>query len=386
MKKFYFAVTLVILTFSAFFIGYGMYLNSTSNSYIETMLATRAVSLSGIMVSYRDIYPELYLDNISMRTRNQADVITEIDGLIEELYVSNGQEIEYGQPLCKIVNKDVPLAIAKANTDVARAESAYLQLLNTVERNRRLASADAISMSELEASVSQMKAAKAELDVTQITKKQIEQQMSSQIVISPLSGAVIVLYQNSGNFIAKGTPIAMVADFSKMYFTVMVKDKDISNIVPIVGKFSLKRRSTVLSTVFSTMPIKSSFNEKTTFNVEISSILPPLSESVPVRSVTCEVDNRLGVMELGMYTDIVIRKNTMKRVLAIPSSVIFEKDGTKVYVCDANSRLAVRDIRIGIYDSEYVEVAEGLEEGDVVITSGVEGLDLGIKIEANVGE
>jgi len=386
MKQFYFLTTLVVLVISSTFIGYGMYLNSISDSYIETMLASRTVSLSGVKVSYRDMYPELYLDHINLRTRNQADVITEIDGLIEELYVTYGQYIERGQQICKIVNKEVPLAIAKANTDVARAESAYLQSLSNVERSRRLASADAISKSELEASVSQMNAARAELEVTQITKRQIEQQMSSQTVISPLSGDVIVVYQNSGNFITRGTPIAMVADFSKMYFTAMVNDKDISNITAIEGSLSLRRRSTIFSTIHTTMPVKSSFSEATIFDVEISNILPPLNESVPVRTVTCEVDNRLGVMELGMYTNIILRRNTVKKALAIPRAVIYEQDRTRVYVCDENSKLAIREIRTGVYDIEYVEVIEGLKEGDVVITSRVDGLEIGTKIEMNVEE
>jgi RND family efflux transporter MFP subunit len=212
--------------------------------------------------------------------------------------------------------------------------------------------------------------------------------MSSQTVTSPLDGSIVVLYQNSGNFIARGTPIAMIADFSKMYFTLMVNDKSISNIAPIEGNFSLhierKIRSTSISTAITNIPAKSSFSDNTAFDVIISSIMPPFSESAPVRSMTCEVDNHLGVIELGMYTDIIIRKNTMKRVLAVPSIVVFEQNGTKVYVCDENSRLAIRDINTGVYDSEYIEITQGLKEGDIVITSGVAGLDPGIKIEVNV--
>ena len=46
----------------------------------------------------------------------------------------------------------------------------------------------------------------------------------------------------------------------------------------------------------------------------------------------------------------------------------------------------MRDIRTGVHDYEYIEVVEGLDEGDVVITSGIEGLNVGIRIVVNVGE
>ena len=385
MKKFYFAATFVILALSAAFVGYGIYLNVTSASYIETMLASRAVSLSGIRVSHRDLYPEIRLDYVSLRTRMQADVIAQIDGQIEELYVTQGQEVERGQPIARLVNHEIPLSISRADTDVAKAEAAYLQTVSTVERNRRLAAQNAVAASELESSISQMKASKAELDAARIARRQIEQQRGFQVVTAPLSGAVIIVYQHLGNFVAKGAPVAMIADFSKMYFTATIDDKNIRNIAPLDGRFSLRVDLANMTDKAFDSAARASFSENTVFGVEISSVVPPLGEDAPVRSVTCEVDNRLGVMEIGLYVDVVIRKETPKRVPAIPLAVV-DLDDLKVYVRDADSNLALRGIQIGVYDSEYVEVIEGLEEGDIVIISEVEGLVPGVKIDVNVEE
>jgi multidrug efflux pump subunit AcrA (membrane-fusion protein) len=231
-----------------------------------------------------------------------------------------------------------------------------------------------------------MNALKAELDAARIAKKQIEQQMHSQTVTAPLAGAVIVLYKHTGDFVGKGEPVAMIADFSKMYFTKLIEDEKIKNIAPIDGKFSLRTNLVNMTEKAFDSAARSSFNENTSFGIEITSILPPFSENVPVRSVTCEIDNRLGVMEIGVYTDIAIRKETAKKALSIPISTVFDREDPKVYVRDAGSRLTAHGIITGVRDAEYVEVLAGLEEGDVVITSGVEGLDLGARIDVSVEE
>ncbi|MCL2010509.1 MAG: efflux RND transporter periplasmic adaptor subunit [Synergistaceae bacterium] len=388
MKRFYFAATLVFFVLSASFIGYGVYLNATSASYIETMLASRAVSLSGLRVSYRDLRPEVFMEYVDLKTRTQADAIAQIDGRLEELYVTPGQAVERGQPIGKLVNDEVPLSASRADTDVARAEASYLQALSVVERNKRLAAEDAVSASELESSISQMQASKAELDAAKIARRQIEQQSSFQIVTAPLSGSVLVVYQQPGNFVGKGAPVAMVADFSKLYFTTLIEDREFQNITPLDGKFSILfyiMKIGVMEKAFDSAP-RAVFDRDTAFGVEILSVLPTLSEEATVRSVTCEVDNRLGVLETGMYDDVVIRKETPKRVLAIPLSVVFDQDGPRVYTRDADSRLAVRVIKTGAHDSEYIEVVEGLDEGDAVILSGVEGLEPGVKIDVHVEE
>lgn len=386
MKKFYFAVTSLVLAISAAFIGYGIYLNTTSDSYIENMLESRAVVLSGTVVSHRELYPEIRIEYINLRTRMEADAIAEIDGRVEELYAAQGQEVERGAPIARIVNTDVPLQLSRADADVARAEAAYLQSANTVARNRRLAAEDAVSASELETSVSQLAASKAELDAAEIARRQIRQQSGFQVVTAPLSGSVIVLYQRHGNAVGKGMPVAMVANLAKMYFTALVDDEKIRNIAPLDGAFSLGiDRASMTEKAFDSAG-GSSFDEETAFGVRISDVSPPLSEDVPFRSVTFEVDNRLEVMEIGMYADVVIRKDVPKRVLAVPLAALIDSEDPAVCVRGEDSRLALRAIKLGVRDGEYAEVTEGLAEGDVVITSGTDGLEMGIRIGVNMEE
>ena len=255
-----------------------------------------------------------------------------------------------------------------------------------MERNQRLAAEDAIATSELEMSVSQMEAARAELNAARIARRQIEQQRGFQVLTAPLSGGVPIVYVQPGNFVNKGTPVAMVMDFSHLYFNSLIDEVEIQNIAPLDKNFTLRFELMKMVDRAFDAPTKPSFDENTVFSVVISHVSPPLGENATARSITFEVDNHLGIMGFGRFDNVFIRKKTPKRALAIPLSAVFDPDNPRVYVRDADSNLAARGIRMGIHDNEYVEVVEGLDEGDVVILSGVEGLDLGMRIDVYVEE
>jgi hypothetical protein len=57
-----------------------------------------------------------------------------------------------------------------------------------------------------------------------------------------------------------------------------------------------------------------------------------------------------------------------------------------LYVKNSNSELALRKVETGVYDRGLVEILDGIEEGDVVITSDVEGLEVGAPIDVELEE
>jgi hypothetical protein len=116
----------------------------------------------------------------------------------------------------------------------------------------------------------------------------------------------------------------------------------------------------------------------------MQSIDPPISENAPVRIVTWEVENDRGLLEPGHYTNITISRNDLKKTLAVPLNLIGNMKAPSLYVKDPDSRLAVRKVETGVYGGGLVEILNGLEEGDVVITSDVDGLDLEIKIDVTL--
>jgi hypothetical protein len=67
--------------------------------------------------------------------------------------------------------------------------------------------------------------------------------------------------------------------------------------------------------------------------------------------------------------------------LVIPPEAILRGAGTPyVLVADQDGRAARRDIRLGVVTSQLAQVVEGLQVGDIVITSGLTELTEGDRV------
>jgi RND family efflux transporter MFP subunit len=229
-----------------------------------------------------------------------------------------------------------------------------------------------------------MDAAAAELEAAKIVRNQLAEQSGRQTVISPVAGSVIMIYQQAGAYVTRGAPLIMIGDFGRMVFRGLVQDEKIRNIAPLGESFRLVIDTSDLTDKALNTEFASGFDVNASMNVKIRKVTPDMTESAPVRNVTWELDNKFAILEPGLYLDAIIRKTTSRKAVCVPLALITNSGDPELYVADEGSRLSVRKIKTGIYDSDFVEITEGLSEGDVVITSGVDGLELGARIDVNV--
>jgi RND family efflux transporter MFP subunit len=280
----------------------------------------------------------------------------------------------------------VTLQLARAETDVAKAEAAWIQAKSDMDRTSRLAKKDAVSRSELEASVARAKSAKSELDAAKIARDQAARKRALQTVTSPGDGDVLVLYQDAGNFVAAGTPIALIGDFSVMSMRVSLPDEKVRNLLSS-GTPSFQESYAFHVNIGGGAGGKAFDNDfnggyslDASFDARVENVSPPLGESAAARNVTWVIANSSNILEEGLFTGAIIRSRQSRRVLSVPKDALRNMN-TGVYVADAGSRLAWRDVRTGVYDAGFIEITEGFKEGDMVVISGVGGLKPGQRID-----
>jgi Cu(I)/Ag(I) efflux system membrane fusion protein len=95
--------------------------------------------------------------------------------------------------------------------------------------------------------------------------------------------------------------------------------------------------------------------------------LKPETRTVPVR---IEVPNPEGRLKTSMYADVVLSAGEQAPVIAVPANALIDS-GTRrvVLVAKGDGRFEPRAVKTGARDDGHVEIVDGLQVGEEVVTS-----------------
>ncbi len=115
-----------------------------------------------------------------------------------------------------------------------------------------------------------------------------------------------------------------------------------------------------------------SFQRGTVLEGQVAYIYPTLNERSRTLRVRLEFENPGVALKPGMFTTVYIEYRRLDDVLAIPTEAILHSGERElVFVALGEGRFAAREVTTGLEaDHHLTEVLSGLEQGEVVVTSG----------------
>jgi hypothetical protein len=88
-----------------------------------------------------------------------------------------------------------------------------------------------------------------------------------------------------------------------------------------------------------------------------------------------EIPNRDSRLKPGMYAKVTLEVDSRENVLIIPKTALVDSEGQRgVYQPNDESRAAFKGVTVGLEDNEKAEIVGGLQEGDVVVSTGAGAL------------
>ncbi|MBE8955329.1 MAG: efflux RND transporter periplasmic adaptor subunit [Quinella sp. 2Q5] len=370
----------LIVLFAVAMIAYGAWLNETSEHQIVERMESRTIPLQGAKVQAREIYPRLMLETINLYSEEMADAVALIDGRVEQIYVSKNSDVRRGQVIFTLVNDDIPIKIEQAESSIARAEAQLANARNNFARYTRLRDRNATSAEKFDEAQANFRASEAALREAQAVKEQLLVQSARQDVIAPIDGEVLILYRQQGAYVQAGTPIALVGNFERLFFSMPVDDRHAQRLtVGTEARLSFTN-SQILRKAYDTEYAAGNRGDEEIFSVRVREIMPALNEPATLRKVVWEVDNRVGLLEQQAYSGAVLKSTRPRNCLAVPLAAMTDSKRNAAFVVTAQGTIERRLITTGADDGDYIEVLSGLKEGETVITSAAEGLEDGMKV------
>ena len=120
-----------------------------------------------------------------------------------------------------------------------------------------------------------------------------------------------------------------------------------------------------------------------TFKGKVNLVYPtidPRSHTFPVEII---VDNKNEKLRPGMFTRVTINYGNNFRVV-VPDNAVLKQVGADdkyVYVLNEDNTVTYTPVKLGVRMGDRYEIISGLNDGDVIVTSGQTRLKNNIEVE-----
>ena len=107
------------------------------------------------------------------------------------------------------------------------------------------------------------------------------------------------------------------------------------------------------------------------FSSRVSYVYPTLNQQTRTTQVRLELANPKGTLRPGMFAQIELAGLGSKgRVVAVPDSAVIYSGRREVVLVElSEGRFEAREVKLGAHSDDFVEVKEGIGEGEKVVTS-----------------
>ncbi len=333
---------------------------------------------------------------------HKVNVSSEIGGIIEKLLFEKGDRVKEGDLLAEVGTSSVGLQVreAEAAVEVVRsrlktmekgsrpqeiqiaeagveeAEAALLEAEKTFKRIEQLHGINAVSGSEFDAAEKQAAMAKARMEsakqrmtlalqgpriedihTARANLRQAEAGLAlkndifkKSMIHAPCSGIIAFREVEKGEIVPPGTIITRIIDLQRIKIKVSLGEKDI---------YALRKTQRFDFTV-DAIPGET-FSCKLLF---LSPTADPVTRSFPAEFAVDDPDSRMAD---GMTVRFELPAVAHGRKIKIPSAWLAEEGGkTGVYLVD-DGKAVFREVNLGAYYDNRVEILSGLKEDERVI-------------------
>lgn len=331
---------LAFLAISSLLTGCGVEATSTAQEN-ELMIA---VPVEAAVMRIGDISSN-YTTTAVLEAKEEAFVVARASGIIEHIYVEEGDYVKKGQVLAQLEPERYRLNLARAKADLIGIQK-ELSKINKVY-NQKLVSDDTYDKISAQYASSQATLSLAELDLKEAT------------IVAPISGYIAARNAKVGNLTESFQRAQMfhIVEQNELHGVVYLPEKELTRVH--------KGQAAILTL--------SALN-KDQVNGFVERISPVIDAATGTFKVTLRVPNDAHRLKAGMFAHVSLNYDTHQLATLMPRKAMLSLD-------DSISVFVVRDglahkqhIRVGYQEGDYVEVLSGLTGKEYVVITGHQNL------------
>ena len=311
----------------------------------DSSSAGKGKSKGPVVVNYYVAKPMAFNNEVfatgKIGALNQIDLLPEVGGKVMAIYFKEGETVNKGSVLVKLNDSDLQAQLLKSKTQITLSEQ-------KLERLKKLLEIKGVSQEEFDMQQNELNSLKAD-------QAYILAQLAKTSIVAPFTGMVGLKNISEGSYVNTSTPIVSLVQVKPLYVEFSVPEK--------------------YSSLFSKgIQVKfSNDNNKDAQTAIIYAIEPRVDELTKTIKARATYNGNEHFYP-GSFVKVFANLGETQNVLMVPTQcVIPTLKGQKVFV-SKNGIATEAMVTIGVRTDEKIQIIDGLQEGDTVITTGLLGL------------
>ena len=291
--------------------------------------------------------------------RRVHTVAPRFEGWIERLHVNTtGQPVARGEPLMTVYSPDLVTA-QQDYLVAAKGMQALSEAGPEVQANmRRLMDGALQRLRNWEISDRELQQLEREGTVRRTVT-----------VRSPASGVVVDKQAIAGMRFMPGEALFQISDLSVLWLMADVFEQDLA----------LVRPGQAASITVNAYPGKP-------FAGKVAFFYPTLEAETRTAKVRIELPNPGARLKPNMYATVELAAGPERKALAVPESAVIDSGVRRIVLVQvADGRFQPREVKLGARAGDYVEILQGVQEGEPVVVSANFLIDAESNLRAAIG-
>jgi RND family efflux transporter MFP subunit len=293
-----------------------------------------------------------------------------VNGIVDSINFFEGDLVRKGDIIATLDQKDALLKLEYAKSKLKTQQVAEEAAAKKLEIHQKLFDQGIIIEPKLDEVKYEHEGAK-----TQVTSAQKEvefalAELDKTYLYSPVDGVMGTRDVEIGEFVNSNVKIATLYDTSTVVVEMGVIEKDINRV-------ALGQQAKVSVDTYPGVEFEGKIEN-------IAPIIEGKSRTLTIK-IRVKNDNPKGTLLPGMFARIWISVYEKKNTIKLPSSCLYDMDNNgefdSVYVVSEDNVAKARPVKIGYISTDFVEIIDGLREGEQVVSESMAEVKDGVKVD-----
>jgi membrane fusion protein (multidrug efflux system) len=286
--------------------------------------------------------------------KERAQVAAEVDGVVTELAVDEGDRVEEGALLLAVDPEKRALAVANVRAMQSDAQAALSETEREAARIRKLHTSGIASDAALDKVETGLSRARSRLESVRAELGVAERALRDANVRAPFAGWIARRDVSRGEYVRTGQPL----------FELVALD-------PIEVGFSVAERDSARVAVGQQVGVRVAPYPEETFQGQVTVISPTLDPRTRTLRIKAQIANADGRLRPGLFARADLGVARREGALLVPEEAVLQRaDGEVVFTVTPDDKARRVLVKTGMQHEGKIEIVTGLAAQDQVVVRG----------------